>query len=333
MNHRSSPLYWSFSAGTWFQTQVRISVFFPLIVLVLCLRVQPWQAGAAFSGLLFLSILAHEFGHIVAARSTGGTGSEILLWPLGGLAFARPGTSFYSRWSTPAAGPFVNLVLCAVCLPAMLASKHWLAALNPLVFPPVELTEDLVSDIWVLAFSANWLLLLINLVPIYPLDGGQILRVVLERQFDTRVAEDVYLKVGLFLSFVLMLSGLMIDSALLVFFGAMILALNLIESQQMYLGESYEETFMGYDFSAGYTSLEDKQAAAAPRKERALKRWLRARREKKQARALAKAQAAEQQLDAILQKLHQQGESSLTAAERRVLQDASVRYRNREKND
>ena len=47
-----------------------------------------WIDAAIIIGLLFFSILVHEFGHCFAARSVGGEANEVLLWPLGGLAFA-----------------------------------------------------------------------------------------------------------------------------------------------------------------------------------------------------------------------------------------------------
>jgi Zn-dependent protease len=115
---------------------------------------------------LFLIVLMHEFGHQLACRSVGGQTHDIVLWPLGGVAYVsppqRPGAQLWSI----AAGPLVNVAL----------------------FP-------ILSAIWWLGYSANWmenlpdvynyvmmiwyintLLLVFNMMPVYPLDGGQILR-------------------------------------------------------------------------------------------------------------------------------------------------------------
>ena len=63
---------------------------------------------------LFLIVLLHEFGHALACRQVGGQADEIVLWPLGGIAFvnppARPGAVLWSI----AAGPLVNVVLVPV---------------------------------------------------------------------------------------------------------------------------------------------------------------------------------------------------------------------------
>src|ERR1019366_10694318 len=65
---------------------------------------------------LFLIVLLHEFGHALACRQVGGQADEIVLWPLGGIAFVspppRPGALLWSI----AAGPLVNLVLVPVTI-------------------------------------------------------------------------------------------------------------------------------------------------------------------------------------------------------------------------
>src|SRR6478609_5525926 len=60
---------------------------------------------------LFLIVLMHEFGHSLACRSVGGKADQIVLWPLGGVAYVnppqRPGATLWSI----AAGPLVNVLL------------------------------------------------------------------------------------------------------------------------------------------------------------------------------------------------------------------------------
>src|ERR1041384_5745352 len=60
---------------------------------------------------LYVCILLHEFGHAFAARWCDGECDLILLWPLGGLAFARPAFHPTAHLITTLAGPFVTLVL------------------------------------------------------------------------------------------------------------------------------------------------------------------------------------------------------------------------------
>ncbi|MDQ6765522.1 MAG: M50 family metallopeptidase [Verrucomicrobiota bacterium] len=118
---------------------------------------------------LFALVLMHEFGHALACRSVGGQAEEIVLWPLGGIAFVspppRPGAMLWSI----AAGPLVNLVMAPILeILLMIARSGGLAYETPDAF-------RLLTHIrWI-----NLALLIFNLMPVYPLDGGQILRALL----------------------------------------------------------------------------------------------------------------------------------------------------------
>ncbi len=330
--NRQSPLFWSFPIGTWFLTHVRVSVFFPLLVLVLAYRLGDFQLGLVFSVILLFSVLMHEFGHIVAARMTGGGGDEILIWPLGGLATVRPANSFRSQFMTAAGGPIVNVMLCAVTLPAIVMSPEYnlAQALNPLQMPIDEISERVFPDLLALTFAANWILLLINLVPVYPLDGGRMLQACLSARWGGEVATEVYVRVGFFCGFLLLLGGLMFDSTWIVFIGAIVLVLNMQESFQLRMGENYDESFMGYDFSQGYTSLERADDTVPQRRPGFIRRWRDRREAEKLRREQAKQQEVEVQLDALLAKVHDHGIDSLTEAERRQLNRASARFRDKD---
>ncbi len=124
----------------------------------------------AWTGLEYLCffglVLLHEFGHALACRSVGGRADRILLWPLGGVAFVdppqRPGATLWSI----AAGPLVNVALLPVFFGA------WLLAVR--VGWPAPATNGLALLQAVALF--NLVMLIFNLLPVYPLDGGQILR-------------------------------------------------------------------------------------------------------------------------------------------------------------
>src|SRR5436190_1868273 len=118
MEMHRNPLFWSISLGTWFGVRIRVSVFFPLMLIWLWFRLG-LNLGSAVGGLLFGSVLLHEFGHILAANATGGSGDEVVIWPLGGLALVDNRGSTRSMILTAAAGPAVNLVLCLFTLPAV----------------------------------------------------------------------------------------------------------------------------------------------------------------------------------------------------------------------
>lgn len=125
---------------------------------------------------LFGIVLLHEFGHSLACRQVGGRADQIVLWPLGGVAYVqpppRPGAVLWSI----AAGPLVNVALAPVLFMA-------------LRFCPTEAMQqggdqllDAAPDITKFVLTLNFvnaLLLVFNLLPIYPLDGGQILQALL----------------------------------------------------------------------------------------------------------------------------------------------------------
>lgn len=114
---------------------------------------------------LFLIVLTHEFGHSLACRSVGGQANQIVLWPFGGVAYVsppqRPGAMLWSI----VAGPLVNVILFPI-----LTALWW--------FGGSAWGENLgqyIETVWYI----NLALLIFNIMPIYPLDGGKILYAVL----------------------------------------------------------------------------------------------------------------------------------------------------------
>ncbi len=105
-------------------------------------------------------------------------------------------------------------------------------------------------------FKANWLLLLINLLPVHPLDGGRMLSLALHSKLDGFVARTVYLRIGAIVGVGFVIAGVLYDSTLVMLVGAIVLPLNILESQQQPSESEGDESFLGYDFSQGYTSLE-----------------------------------------------------------------------------
>jgi len=124
---------------------------------------QAWNVAEYLT--LFGIVFAHEMGHALVCRSVGGRADRIVLWPLGGIAYVqpppRPGALLWSI----AAGPLVNLVLAAVSAPLVF-------------FAVVALPPD--ASRFAIAFLfINVALLVFNLLPIYPLDGGKIAQALL----------------------------------------------------------------------------------------------------------------------------------------------------------
>jgi Zn-dependent protease len=151
---------------------------------------------------LFLTVLLHEFGHSLACRQVGGKAEQIVLWPLGGIAYVappqRPGAMLWSI----AAGPLVNVALLII-LSLLLILNRFAAVL----------TTD--SNVYALLFTLwiiNLVLLVFNLIPIYPLDGGQILRSLLWFKFGRANSLRIAAIIGLFGVGLMLLYALWIGS-------------------------------------------------------------------------------------------------------------------------
>jgi Zn-dependent protease len=128
-----------------------------------------WAAVAYL--LLFAIVLLHEFGHALACRSVGGEAERIILWPLGGAAIVKPPPRPGALLWSIAAGPLVNVIILAISIPLMV--HYWHDALRLASLSPLG------KLIVVGLFWQNLILLVFNLLPIYPLDGGQIVRALL----------------------------------------------------------------------------------------------------------------------------------------------------------
>ncbi len=118
---------------------------------------------------LFLIVTMHEFGHALACRQAGGSAEQIVLWPLGGVAYVNPPQRPAAVLWSLAAGPLVNVAL----IPALM----FLGWVGWSLGWPVDM-PNLYALIRTIAFI-NAALLIFNILPVYPLDGGQILRALL----------------------------------------------------------------------------------------------------------------------------------------------------------
>lgn len=118
---------------------------------------------------LFGIVLMHEFGHAFACRSVGGEAGNIVLWPLGGIAFVRPPQRPGALLWSIAAGPLVNVVLVPITVGLVFMAEYAL---------PPDQFDGLRQYVYVI-FAINLMLLIFNVMPVYPLDGGQMLQAIL----------------------------------------------------------------------------------------------------------------------------------------------------------
>ncbi len=133
----------------------------------------------------FVSVILHELGHALVARRNGVPVMGVELWALGGITRTGPMPSPGVEFRVAAAGPLVTLavVLLSVALGALLASSHHFFAVA--VGSGGVLTTPVVMWLsWVA--TLNVLVLVLNLVPAFPLDGAQIVHALLWWRTDDR---------------------------------------------------------------------------------------------------------------------------------------------------
>lgn len=328
MDIRQSPLILGFSLGRFFDVTVKVSVWFLALVFLLCVRL-PIVIGLWTSLLLFVSILIHEFAHVFGARRTGGHGDEILMWPFGGLAFVSPAGTFRSEIWTTAAGPLSNLAICLICLPAVISSGVFWDCLRPVVLPPLDFSlsnpSTMVTSIFVLMFALNFKLFVFNLLPIHPLDGGQIAFSVAKLRWDQGTAKIGTLYLGIVACLIVAIIGVWIKSTDLVAIGLVLMTLGF----QAHLTAVYAERFGGgFEYGPGgdddeYGLFEEKREPQPGMMER----WKQRREEKRLAKEAELQAETTQKVDALLEKINSDGMDALTAAEKKFLQQASSRYK------
>jgi Zn-dependent protease len=336
MDIRQNPLYLGFSLGRWWHTNVRVSLYFPLLAITLSAQLG-LRLGLAATLVLFLSILFHEFCHVLAARKTGGSGDEILIWPLGGLAWVQPAATFQSQFWTPAVGPLSNFVLFLITLPAVISLGAPPGTFHPIYVPDLPFTaSSWPSDFLFLACSLNLKLTLLNLLPIHPLDGSQVATVVATRYRPPEIARNAVLWFGLFLCIVITAVGAMLDTPArdmmpVIFTGFLLMMMSMHEFIMMSVRRTFgdwspqgdDESYLGYDFSKGYAAFEadqgDDELTPAERRQRE-------RAEQQRAREEQEKEEIRRRVDELLDKVHQHGLGSLTEAERRFLNQASKKY-------
>jgi len=134
---------------------------------------------------MFAIVLLHELGHAIVCRSVGGRSSHIVLWPVGGAAFVEPPAQPMAVFWSIAAGPLVNLLLVPITFgiaSTMIPADHMLAAVRG------NGQLGTWSFFFLILAVMNLGVLIFNLAPVYPLDGGQIVRAVLWRFIGHRAS-------------------------------------------------------------------------------------------------------------------------------------------------
>ena len=383
------PMNWAIPVFRAFGIPVKVHIFFFLVTLGLFLRYvmlfpHVWWVDIFLFVVvtLFGIVLLHEFGHCFGGRAVGGEATEVLIWPLGGLAFVDVPHNWRAHTVTAAAGPAVNVALCVLTAGVLIGAGFW-PALNPLYDPyrselknyrdgrvytsdydirlykpgtteradttsemtkaladgkssdlraltaPTKDSERALAPTWVVwvnrVFWLSWVLLLLNLIPAYPLDGGQIMQGLIWWRTDYRQGTAVAAYTGYVVAVLALIASIAFNEVMVVCLGMFVFYCSAVKLRDL----AAEEGLYG-DFSAGYTSLEeDEPPPPRPKKVNPVKRWLQARAARRIQREIEQRQQDDERMDQLLEKIQRSGKESLSDEEKRFMARVSERYRNR----
>lgn len=332
-NRLDNPINWSFPCGQLFGIRIRIHVLFVLIALyLLAANFDSGWEGLSFRfisiAMLFFIVLTHEFGHCFGARYAGGDATEILLWPLGGLATTSPPHTVRGHLITVVAGPMVNVVYLVLTGALLFAMFGGMRAIpwNPFNPFPDYYVESSLQRWLIVFFSLNWIILLFNLAPVFPLDGGRILQCILWSKQGFSKATMTATGVGMVGAVMIGLIGLIKGESLML--GIAIFGyITCWQQRQMFKSGMFEsENEFGYDFSQGYTSLE-KTAERVEKKPSWWQRYKQRREKARTAKEQLRQEQHQQEVDRILEKIARDGMDSLTTRERTLLAKETERQR------
>jgi Zn-dependent protease len=189
----------SFRVGRLFGIDIRVHILFLIWIGFRALQSGGSTTELMFLALLFGIVLLHELGHCFGARSVGGDADNILMWPLGGLAFAHAPMTPWAQFVTVAAGPAVNLVFCLFSGAFLnVSAGGWVVPISPFdSFGPAMFALPGWYSYIAIFYHVNLWLLAFNLLPIYPLDGGQLLQCALWPFLGLRRAMELACQIGL----------------------------------------------------------------------------------------------------------------------------------------
>ena len=205
---------WAFPVARVAGTEIRIHLTF-LLLLVLVAG-GAWQSGGAaaalegttFILLLFGSVLLHELGHATAARRYGIATPWIVLLPIGGIA-ALQGMPRQPRRELviAAAGPAVNVAIALAIAAALALSGADATPFSAGLDEEVGMAKSLLN--------ANLALVLFNLLPAFPMDGGRMLRATLATRMEYTRATRIAARTGQGFAFLLAALGLIASPMLI----------------------------------------------------------------------------------------------------------------------
>ncbi len=205
---------WSWKVGKIAGIELYIHATF--LFLIIWVVIQQWLQfhttnavidGVAFILVLFGCVVLHEFGHALTARHYGFPTKDIVLLPIGGVSrFEKMPDKPWQEFWVAIAGPCVNVAIAAILF-LWLALTSGLRPVNDVTMNSGPFLQRILE--------ANVSLVIFNLIPAFPMDGGRILRALLGTRLDHMRATQIAASVGQALALVFGLLGLFFNPFLL----------------------------------------------------------------------------------------------------------------------
>lgn len=336
-----NPFTWSVTVARFGGLTVRMHGLFLLFIAIMMLSAWVGAARgqtaapvdppimAVAMGCLVLVVLAHELGHALACRWVGGVADELLLWPLGGLAWCAPPPRWGAHLAVALGGPAVNVLLCALAggMLAALTGQGMAVALPNIIRPLEGLSDPEVARSWAhitlyLLNEISLIIMIFNLVPMFPFDGGRIVQAALWRGLGYSKSMRATVVMGYVAAVALAIFGAVVGPwglALVAAFGVFVCYTTQQQVEWSDQTAALESEVEGMSEIPEPEPQEMAATASATRQERAgggggAQRPL-----------AADAEAAA--VDRILAKIADKGLASLSVDERALLQRATERRR------
>ena len=225
---------WSIPLGRWMGVEMRVHVFFPLLIFVFLAigGVDGWTRGVGLFVLLSAAVITRETARLLVAAWFGLRLRAVLLLPFGGLyAYANPesqeiATDGAGQFAMAFAGPLANLATALILAAAILGAS---SGVNLFALPLVTSAHLLRSMVWIQAFLG-----VLHFMPAYPLDCGRLIRGSFARNHGFALAGRAAAGVGQVLALVGMLGGMLLHDPWLVLAGFFIMIGAQIEDQGVF---------------------------------------------------------------------------------------------------
>ncbi len=225
-----------------------------------------WGDGLAAVGQMMLIVLTvfgcvvlHEFGHALAARRYGIGTRDITLLPIGGVAKLEGMPESPGREIVVAlAGPAVNVVIAGVLLVVLVGA----GVANPFFAVPEGEVAAQAMPLGVAAFfwqiaMINVFLVVFNMIPAFPMDGGRVLRALLATAMNRPRATLIAARVGQVIAVLFIAAGLFLPvSPFLILIGVFVFFGGLAEARSVWFGDTVAGLRVGDAMMTDFDTLE-----------------------------------------------------------------------------